>query len=33
MKVRLFSRKKQVELTDNFLEFLQENSDLEFRLV
>ena len=32
MKVNLFSRKKQVALTDAFMEFLKENSDFEFRL-
>lgn len=32
MKVNLFSRKKQVALTDDFMDFLQENAEFEFRL-
>ncbi len=32
MKVRLFSRNKQVEINDNLLEFLQKQPELAFRL-
>ena len=32
ISVKLFSRKKQVELTDDFLKFLTDNNNLEFRL-
>jgi DNA polymerase-3 subunit alpha len=32
MKIDLFSRNKQVALTDEFMEFLKESTDFEFRL-
>ena len=32
MKLNLFSRKKQVLLTDEFMDYLKEGRDFDFRL-
>ena len=32
MNLNLFSRNKQVRLTDEFIDYLQNNPDVEFRL-